>query len=194
MFKQLDAHTLRLLWYETKALYDMGRYLAPPRQPAKLPSPQDTSPQPSSATSFCASTPSPESLTGYSQFGTAQVPTPTDPVVQQALLEAFLVHYRILAEFLCKPSKSWEDQILASEFACMPSYPGINAQRDLCDKWLSHLSCHRHPPNKPAWDYPKLFKDIMEALRNFLKPLAANLDTQAMRSYREIVALSPSLL
>lgn len=151
MPKQLDAHTLRLLWYETKAIYDMGRYLAPPHQPPTLPSPREASPRTSFRASFGASTPSPESFTGYSQFRTEPLPTPTDPVVKQAILEAFLVHYRILAEFLCKhrTPRTWEDQILAEDFADMPNYPNINARRDLYDKWLSLLLCRHRPPALP---------------------------------------------
>lgn len=196
MVKPLDAASLRLLSYETRMLYCTGRYLKDRAQPTTPPASPDIYARRTSPTPYCAGTLSDESLAFYVRSTPSGSPSPTDPLVISGLLEAFLVHYRILAEFLCKANKFCDDQILAVEFAGAPPVPPcstIDSQRQTCNKWLSHLSSDRDPDHKPEWHSPDMYSDIMTALRKFLDPLAQNLDGQAKYYYNEIAALPLSL-
>ena len=172
MCKPLDPHTLSLLCYEAQALHAMAVRYSHRAPSAALPlRPTARNPNGSCFRSS-ASTLAPGAF--HDPFATLAGPScpPTDEVVRNALLESFLVHYRILAEFLCKKKRGWPDQILAADFlgkAPVADNHAINTRRDDCDKWLSHLSTCRMPNKKPDWNIPAMYSDIMAELHTLIK-------------------------
>jgi hypothetical protein len=196
MTEPLDAKTLSLLFYETTMLCCTGRYLVPRQQASPSHIPNDIYNVRSPPNPCCGSTLSANLLAPYLHSTISASPGPTDPVVRNALIESFLVHYRILAEFLCNTKRSHPDQILAKDFARdPPAVIGTNVPHnlDLCHQRLAHLSRDR-AEQKQSWDWEQMYKEILNVLIEFIRKCACNIDDQAKRDYLAILGLRPSLI
>jgi hypothetical protein len=96
--------------------------------------------------------------------------------VQSAVLEAFLVHFRCMAEFLCKTSTS-KDTLLASDF--MPNtvwtQPGKNSQFYRwwvrVHKHLAHISRARKL-DKDKWDVMAMRNSAVCEIKRFANSLS----------------------
>ena len=187
------ADALRLLCYETTMLYRTGAYIEGPAQHPTQRSSPDIYATRSSTKSSCASTVSAESLAPCPPSTTSDSPTLKDPVVQNALLEAFLIHYRLLAEFLCKKKDCHPDTILASDYASLPHYANIIKCQQRCHEWLAHLSSNRLTPNKHEWPIADMYASIITALREFLKQTTGKCDAKAQNYSSKIHKLPISL-
>lgn len=112
-----------------------------------------------------------------------------------AFLESFLVHYRILAEFLTKQHKGrCKDQILATDFLYqvpISKTDPISINRTKCDQWVAHLSRFRNPANRPAWPFAVMCNEITQALADLLKKCSYDTsDQQATRQYTKLTSLA----
>ena len=92
---------------------------------------------------------------------------------RHAMLEAFLVHFRCLAEFLSKRETNYGDEVLAVLFfdnlADWPKIPKEHTIREWQGKahwYLSHISANR--ASNPDWPYATLRMQVLQALGSFL--------------------------
>jgi hypothetical protein len=135
---------------------------------------------PPAALSASRAEPSYESRTASLPM-TASTYAPGGPVtweerVQSAVLEAFLVHFRCIAEFLCKTSTS-KDTLLASDF--MPTTvwtgPGNNSQFYRwwvrVHKHLAHISRARKL-DKDKWDVMAMRNSAVCEIKRFANSLS----------------------
>lgn len=143
MDKPLDAQTLSLLRYEATMLSYTGLHLIPRPRSAIQPSPPGIYGHSATSSPICAGTLSAEYL---AQPSPSAPPAITDAVVINALCESFLVHYRVLAEFLCTGTSGHPDQILITKFVDTPPVTKgtpIYNNLLLCHQRLAHLSSAR---------------------------------------------------
>ena len=127
-------------------------------------------PKPSAMTASTGAVKGSVSLTGGWQ---AADPT---QIRRHALLEAFLVHFRCLAEFLSKRETTYGDEVLAvlffddpKKWPDVPKDADIRTQRGRVDQYLSHISANR--ASNPAWPYLTLRLQVLQAVGRFLKLL-----------------------
>lgn len=104
--------------------------------------------------------------------------------VHNALLESFLIHVRIMLEFLYA-QKPWPDDVIAEDFFDDPN-EWVQARPKKSDllkdahkragKQLAHLSYTRLAitPEKKAWRFMKIAKQVDQVFKKFLKIVPAN--------------------
>jgi len=75
----------------------------------------------------------------------AGVLPPSTATDDTAVLEAFLVHVRLLDEFLSKPRSSWGRVVLATDYLESWGCPEVltPAERNAIDRKVVHLACDR---------------------------------------------------
>jgi hypothetical protein len=126
-------------------------------------------------------------------FRLRQPHIPQDHVLHNALIESFLLHFRLLAEFLCSSNASHKDTIVAAHFLGHPPVGKgtvIDTHRNACHTWLAHLSRNRDLANKPEWLYPSLYHEIHTALLAFIHDCGSNqadpIATELLNKLREL--------
>lgn len=132
---------------------------------------------------------------GYSS--PAEVPEGKE---KDVFLEAFLLHYRNLRDFLCPGRRdALKDDVLASD------YFGAETQRDLADlavlgrdrvrmnKLLAHISYDRiqyERAGKKEWLVQQMLRDILNALGHFIRALPEVRQSWFLKSERVRDALA----
>jgi len=97
-----------------------------------------------------------------------------DSLMGNALLESFLVHARLLIDFLYGRPKTGYDDIRAEDMLDPGEWERIRPEQTQllkdtkhdADKFLAHLTTTRLDRSK-EWDYPAIFKEIDAALDVF---------------------------
>ena len=101
------------------------------------------------------------------------LPKSDDANQSHLMLEGFLLHARVLRDFLVK-SKSWRcDDVLAEHFLEEPvvcTWSCLREHKERLDKLLAHLTYSRFDPEK-GWDVAKIHTEIDRAWQEFLDAL-----------------------
>jgi len=108
-------------------------------------------------------------------------------VIHNALLESFLIHARILIEFLYK-NKPYKDTVIASQYftdsqnILPPKTKLLEETAKDAHKYLAHLTYTRtHLQGKKQWFYIKIANDIKAALQVFCKKLPDDFKEESKR-------------
>ncbi|MBW8001017.1 MAG: hypothetical protein FVQ80_03235 [Planctomycetes bacterium] len=100
-------------------------------------------------------------------------------VIHNALLESFLIHTRILIEFLYK-DEPYKDNVRASQYFTPdsswesirpPKTKLLNKTEGDTHKYLAHFTHTRSQKEKPRWSYIKIANDIKAVLQVFRENL-----------------------
>lgn len=100
----------------------------------------------------------------YAAYLQRTPPEEVDQIVSNAFIEAFLVHYRNLIDFLSPRKTKHPNDITAADF--VPGFVSTKAPtqyRDRIDKSLSHLSRARGDVEDKGWDLTEMLFEMEEA-------------------------------
>jgi hypothetical protein len=100
----------------------------------------------------------------YAAYLQQRKPEEIDQIVSNAFIEAFLVHYRNLIDFLSPRKTKHPDDITAADF--VPGFVSTKAPRqyrDRIDKSLSHLSQARASVEDKGWDLTQMLVEMEQA-------------------------------
>ena len=103
------------------------------------------------------------------------LPKSDDANQSHLMLEGFLLHARVLRDFLVKSKSSRCDDVLAEHFleepvVCTWSCPHLREHKERLDKLLAHLTYTRLDAEK-EWNVTKIHAEIECAWRKFLDAL-----------------------
>ncbi|MCD4752722.1 MAG: hypothetical protein K8R40_06605 [Anaerolineaceae bacterium] len=102
-------------------------------------------------------------------------------VINNALVESFLIHTRLLIEFLYKVRSCYDDDIFAIHFYSSPTEwkEGIgnkskylNNLKKQIDKRVAHLTNIRNI--NETWNYPRIRDEIIPVFDKFIKNISPN--------------------
>jgi hypothetical protein len=103
----------------------------------------------------------------------------TEEVIEASVLvECFLLHSRVLRDFLCR-SKHKIDDVTAADFvsgwSCPPvsDYYTLDRERERLDKALAHLTATRlqYDSSGKEWDLVAIREELENIIRRFLNSL-----------------------
>ncbi len=98
-----------------------------------------------------------------------------DRVIQNALIESFLIHARLLIEFLYERRKN-EDDIRPEDWLDPDRWKTARGKKSTllkgtyedAHKYLAHLTA-THLNEKKTWDYPAILREIETLLDEFMQ-------------------------